>query len=240
LAVRLLFVLRLALIVCVAAISVGPAFACQCAGSYYDFKTGWEAARLETDGSTAIFEGTPEHFEVTWSVLSAKVGTWIPTESYGPNLAEYPTMIVTFQVQRTYKGDLGPEIKIQTGLGGGDCGAVYAPGLTYLIFTRSSPSGVPGVSMCSPGGWIGNANRAVELRYLRKERPVASDLTPPRRGGPQTVRSAAGRKKARLRGIQEALCGCDRRNLREGCCRKRERRQRRSHLISLRRRLLAV
>ncbi len=55
---------------------------------------------------------------------------------------------------------------------------MYAPGLTYLIFTRNSPSGVPGVSMCSPGGWIGNAHRAAfELRYLRKERPVASDLT---------------------------------------------------------------
>ena len=39
--------------------------------------------------------------------------------------------------------------------------------------------------MCSPGGWIGNAHRAVELRYLRKERPVASDLTPPRRWDPK-------------------------------------------------------
>lgn len=182
---RFLFIIRLALILCIASISVGPVVACQCSGSYYDFNTGWEAARLEIEGSTAIFEGTPERFEVMWSVLSATVGTWIPTEGYGPNLSDMPAMIVTFRVQRTYKGDLGPEIKIQTGLGGGDCGAVYAPGLTYLIFARDLPSGVPSVSMCSPGGWIGNAHRALELRYLRKERPVASDLTPPRRWDPK-------------------------------------------------------
>jgi hypothetical protein len=182
---RIFFILRLTSVVCVAAIFIGPAFACKCAGSDYDFKPGWEAARHETDASTEVFEGTPEHFDVKWSVLIAKVGTWIPTETYGPNLADLPRMVVTFRVQRTYKGDLGPETKIETGLGGGDCGAVYTPGLTYLIFTRSSPSGVPSVSMCSPGGWIGDAHRVVELRFLRKERPVASDLTPPRRADPK-------------------------------------------------------
>lgn len=200
-AVRLLFALRLALVVGVTAIPFGPVLACKCSGSYYDFNTGWEAAKLETDGSTAIFEGTPEHFEVMWSVLSAKAGAWIPIENYSrPDLSDSPKMIVTFRVQRTYKGDLGQEIKIQTGLGGGDCGAVYAPGLTYLIFTRNPPSGVPGVSMCSPGGWIGNAHRAVELRYLRKERPVASDLTPPRRWDPKQY---AAQQEERERDYEE-------------------------------------
>ena len=61
---RFLFIIRLALILCIASISVGPVVACQCSGSYYDFNTGWEAARLEIEGSTAIFEGTPERFEV--------------------------------------------------------------------------------------------------------------------------------------------------------------------------------
>jgi hypothetical protein len=200
--VRFLLFLRLALILCGAAISVGPAFACQCSATLFDFNTGWQAARLETDASTAIFEGTPEHFDVKWSVLSAKVGTWIPTESYGPNLADLPRMVVTFRVLRTYKGELGAETKIETGLGGGDCGAVYTPGLTYLIFVRSSPSGVPSVSMCSPGGWTGNEHRAIELRYLRKERPLAGDLTPPRRPDPKPY---AAQEQQRKREYEEYL-----------------------------------
>jgi hypothetical protein len=213
--VRLLFALRLALAVGVAAISVGPLFACQCSGSYFDLNTGWEAAKIETNGSTAIFEGTPEHFEVMWSVFSAKVGAWIPMESYSrPDLTGSPKMIVTFRVQRAYKGDLGPELKIETGLGGGDCGAVYAPGVTYLVFVRNSPSGVPGVSMCSPGGWIGDEHRAVELRYLRKEHPVASDLAPPRRWGPkQYVAQQEERKRdyevfeKRYSAVTGEICG---------------------------------
>jgi hypothetical protein len=32
--------------------------------------------------------------------------------------------------------------------------------------------------MCSPGGWIGVSSVATELRYLRNERPVPSDLAP--------------------------------------------------------------
>ena len=137
-----------------------------------------------------------------WSVLSAKVGTWIPTESYGPNLAGLPRMVVSFRVLRIYKGDLGAETKIETGLGGGDCGAVYTPGLTYLIFVRSSPSGVPSVSMCSPGGWTGNEHRAIELRYLRKERPLASDLTPPLRPDPKQY---AAQEKQRKHDYEEYL-----------------------------------
>jgi hypothetical protein len=201
--------------VCVAAIPIGPAFACKCSATYFDANPGWDAARLETDGSTAIFEGTPEHFELLWSVLSANVGTWIPTENYSrPDLTDSPKMLVTFRVLRTYKGDLGQEIRIQTGLGGGDCGAVYAPGLTYLIFTRSSPSGVPGVSMCSPGGWIGNAHQAVELRYLRKERPIASDLKPPRGWNPKQYAAQQEERKSdyeeyekRYSAVTGEICG---------------------------------
>lgn len=126
----------------------------------------------------AIFEGTPERFELQWSLLDAKEGEWIPTaaESAAPSSDQWPRMLVTFRLQRAYKGDLGPKIQIKTGLGGGDCGAVFAPGLTYLVFAGgSTPNGLQ-VSMCSPGGWIGGSRSAVELRYLRKEHPIASDL----------------------------------------------------------------
>jgi hypothetical protein len=197
--VRLLFVLRVASIACIAAASGGQAFACKCMSNYHG-KSNWEAAKLETDGSAAIFEGTPEHFELMWSLLSAKPGELIATETEGPNPAEWPKMMVTFRVQRAYKGDSGPEIKIKTGLGGGDCGAVFAPGLTYLVFADRSPSGVLGVSMCSPGGWIAGTNAAVELRYLRKERPIASDLTLQRRWN---AKEYAAQEEERTRDFEE-------------------------------------
>jgi len=38
--------------------------------------------------------------------------------------------------------------------------------------------------MCSPGGWIGGDEVATQLRYLRKEQPVASDLIPWKRQTP--------------------------------------------------------
>jgi len=87
----------------------------------------------------------------------------IPSETESPNPNEGPGMVVTFRVQRAYKGDLGPEIKIRTGLGGGDCGAVFASGLTYLVFAWKTPAGDLRVNMCSPGDWVGGNNAAVEL-----------------------------------------------------------------------------
>jgi len=176
--VRFLFVFRLAAIAAVAAVASGQASACQCSGSYYG-KNNWELAKLETEGAAAIFEGTPVRFDLVWNVLTAKVGELIPSQIDSRGPADWPSMAVTFRVLRAYKGDLGPEVTIKTGLGGGDCGAVFAPGLTYLVFAGRSPAGVLGVSMCSPGGWIGSANAAVELRCLRKERPMAADLAPP-------------------------------------------------------------
>jgi hypothetical protein len=173
---RLLLVFRLAVIACIAAAAIGQASACKCASSYHG-RNDWEVAKLESDGSTAIFEGTPESFELKWGVLSVQEGAWIPaSDSGGSAHNDWPQMIVTFRVQRAYKGDLGQQVKVSTGLGGGDCGAVFNPGLVYLVFL--SKGNLPGfsVNMCSPGGWIGASSVAVELRYLRKEPPIARDL----------------------------------------------------------------
>jgi hypothetical protein len=195
LTVRLQFAFRLGAIALLAAIASGQAFACQCSNTSVYEKTGWEVAKLETERSATIFEGTPERFELNWSVLRAKEGELIPTETEGPNPNEWPGMIVTFRVQRAYKGDLGPEIKIKTGLGGGDCGAVFASGLTYLVFAWKSPAGDLGVNMCSPGDWIGGNSAAVELRYLRNEHPISSDLTPRRRWNAKEYAAQEGKRR---------------------------------------------
>jgi hypothetical protein len=176
-----MFFLRVAAAVLIATIAVGRAVACQCSSGFHG-KNAWELAAVEAQGSDAIFEGTPERFEMEWSVLNTKVGELIPSGDMGAGPgSEWPRMVVTFRVQRAYKGDLGPEVKVKTGLGSGDCGAEYASGLTYLVFAGKFKTSSLGVSRCSPGGWVGGSKAAVELRYLRKERPLAGDLAVIRR-----------------------------------------------------------
>jgi hypothetical protein len=177
---RFFLFVRLTTAVCIAAIAAGPAFPCKCSRGFHG-KNSWELARLETEGSTAIFEGAPERFELEWGILNANVGEWIATEDWSSRPDKWPKMVVTFRVQRTYKGDVGPEAKIKTGLGGGDCGEIFEPGLTYLVFAGRLSAGDLAVSMCSPGGWIRGYNTATELRYLKKERASARDLAPIRR-----------------------------------------------------------
>ena len=188
------------MIVCIAAISTGQASACKC-GSNYHGKNSWEVAKLEVDGSAAIFEGIPETFEQHWSVLSAKVGAWIPADEAGVSArSDWPRMLVTFRVQRAYKGDLGRQVQVSTGMGGGDCGAVFTPGLVYLVFLNEG--NLPGfsVDMCSPGGWIGGSSVAPELRYLRKERPIPSDLAPFR---PWSASEFAAKEEQRRRDSEQ-------------------------------------
>lgn len=125
-----------------------------------------------------IFEGTPVRFDLQWDILDAKEGEVISAENPGVRRDQEPEMLLTFRVIRAYKGDAEQEIQIKTGLGGGDCGAVFSTGLTYLVFANRASTGDLRVSMCSPGGWVGSKSIAAELRYLRKERPIASDLEP--------------------------------------------------------------
>ena len=122
-----------------------------------------------------IFEGTPEHIEMQWGPLSTREGDLIPATS-GAIVRTFPRMVITFRVNKTYKGDLGSEVQVTTGLGGGDCGAIFSPGLSYLVYAQGKTQSDLAVNMCSPGGWIGNSTVAVELRYLGHERPILGDL----------------------------------------------------------------
>jgi hypothetical protein len=103
-------------------------------------------------------------------------------------------MRVTFRVQRAYKGDLGTEVRVYTGWGGGDCGSVFSAGLTYLVYAWGSGLAQLRVSICSPGGWVDGGAFASELRYLRKERPTKDDLAPLRRGFVEDRSSAEQRR----------------------------------------------
>jgi len=173
---------KITAVACIAASAAGSASACKCASNFHG-PNNLEIAKLEANAATVIFEGVPERFENTWNILKAKDGERISANELSPTKYQ-SAMLVTFRVLRAYKGDLGAEIGINTGFGGGDCGAVYAPGVTYLIFASGTSTQHLGVGMCSPGGWIGGNDVAAELRYLRKEQPVASDLIPWKRQTP--------------------------------------------------------
>jgi hypothetical protein len=167
---------------CIAA-SAGSASACQCGATNYYGQNNWQVAELEAKGATVIFEGVAVRIENTWNILKAKDGERVSANEFSPTKYQ-SAMLVTFRVLRAYKGELGTEIGINTGFGGGDCGAVYAPGVTYLIFANGTGAQHFGVGMCSPGGWIAGDDVAPQLRYLRKEPPIASDLIPRRRQTP--------------------------------------------------------
>jgi hypothetical protein len=147
---RLLFLVKMAAVVGIAVIRTRQGSACRC-GSNIHGKNSREVATLEAPGSAVIIEGTPERFELEWSLLNAKEGELIPAGNPGANRNSWPRMLVTFRVQRAYKGDLGPEVQLRSSLGGGDCGAQVDPGLACLVYADGPTLGGLGVSMCSTG-----------------------------------------------------------------------------------------
>ncbi len=157
-------------------VAATQASACSCGGVYG--RTAWEIAEKEAERSAAIFEATPERVAIQWNILTARPGEMIRPElgaSEDPS-KNWPRMLVTFRVKRVYKGNIGVTVQVWTGMGGGDCGARYATGLDYLVYASGSTPADLRVSICSPGGWLGSNRRATELRYLRGERPIPSDL----------------------------------------------------------------
>jgi hypothetical protein len=179
---RRLSLLKLSIVA--SALSISPCLlaACQCSGKNYYGKSVLDAAKLRAEGAASIFEGQLAKVEVKWDALAAKDGDLVPATiffgPFGPKGLQTPYVEVTFQVLRAYKGAPGTEARVRTGMGGGDCGAGYAQGLTYLVYASKLSGGELGVSMCSPGGWVGNGELQPDLRYLRKEPPTRSDLAP--------------------------------------------------------------
>jgi hypothetical protein len=172
---RLSCLTQIALLISLQLVGAIHTFACQCGGER-PTKNLWERAEQREQRAAVVFEGVPTHFEMRLDALNAEDGKLISADIPGPALTEASgLMLVTFQVNRVYKGNLGTEVQLITGLGGGDCGARYAVGILYLIYADRSNGGELTVSMCSVGGWIGDSRLAGDLRYLRKEKPIPAD-----------------------------------------------------------------
>ncbi len=54
-----------------------------------------------------------------------------------------------FVVETSLLGNLGPEVVIETGNGGGDCGTPLSPGSKFLIFAYKEKDGKLWTGMCS-------------------------------------------------------------------------------------------
>src|ERR1700722_16920088 len=145
--------LRLVAFICIIFSAPENVFACQC-GSGVHGKTPWEVAKLDAESSAELFEGTPQRFELQWGLWNAKEGELVSANFDGPS--RWPHMVITFRVQRAYRGELGAEVQVRTGLGGGDCWAHFEPGVTYLLYGSGPSLRELVVSMCSPGGWVGD------------------------------------------------------------------------------------
>jgi hypothetical protein len=141
---------RLVLLLLILCIHATRASACMC-GSAYHGKTPWELAKLEAKGAPAIFEGVPVRFKMRWGMLDAKDGEMVPADFPGEKADDWPQMVVTFRVQKIYKGNFGAEVEIVTGLGGGDCGARYLPGLR-IWSTGLKRTSMPCIQACAPRG----------------------------------------------------------------------------------------
>jgi hypothetical protein len=192
-------VVRQVAFACIVAFATKDAAGCKCSGIHG--KTPLETAKLVAESSVAIFEGIPQRFDLQWSLLSARAGDLIPAEIEEPG--SWPRMIVTFRVQRRYKGQLGAEVRVTTGLGGGDCGARFAPGLTYLVYGSGSNVRESAVNMCSAGGWIGSKDVEADLRYLRNERPTSDDIALPKHWTQLSQREQVEQEEERERNFTE-------------------------------------
>jgi hypothetical protein len=169
------FWLRAAALTSLILVGAGKVMACKCGGDSRYGETAWDLAKHRSQ-SSFIFEGTVERVDLRWSILDAKEGDLIPTYPPSTNLDQGPHTVVNFVVNRIYKGELGSQVQVKTGLGGGDCGAGFVPGLKYLVYLNASDANDFATSMCSPGGWIESESIASDLRFLRRQQPLRIDL----------------------------------------------------------------
>jgi len=152
-------------------LAYSSAFPCTCGGPY-QAKSMREVAEWYSTrpNVTLIFEGKVVQQEVS----SGSVG--------GPPNAMSMTSsgkhrVVQFDVTRVFRGPNQPHLSVVTGLGTGDCGHVFWPGESYLVYASSGPRGIWFTNICSGTSAIEDAGTAI--RFLTGEKPTAEDLVSP-------------------------------------------------------------
>jgi hypothetical protein len=146
------------------------AFPCTCAGPH-NTKTmrevaEWYATRPDV---ALVFEGKV----VKQEIRNGSIG--------GPSTAMSMTLegkhrVVEFDVTQVFRGTHQQHLSMVTGLGTGDCGYVFWPGESYLVYATSWPGGIWFTSICSGTAEIEDAGAAI--RFLAGEKPKDEDVVP--------------------------------------------------------------
>ena len=169
---------KVLLILVVSLLCCQMAFACQCGSS--GGRTLWEIAKSRAKAGGTIFEGKVISTRLSWNAVDAKDGEWI-TAGYrdGHDVREFPHIISTFQISKSYGDSRSGTIEVSSGVGGGDCGYAFVVGEQYLVFAYTNH----GKDNTDMGLWTGMCSGnamltedSPELRYLRGEIPQPDDL----------------------------------------------------------------
>jgi hypothetical protein len=116
-----------------------------------------------------VFEGTVVNAQLKWTFLDAKVGDLISADLDG----DWPFMIVSFDVSRSYSGQQKKKVELRTGLGAGDCGYLFEVGRQYLVYAWKGQSGELSTGICSGTGLL--ENRKADIASLRGGRVSSPD-----------------------------------------------------------------
>ncbi len=154
------------------AVSLPPAsvLGCVCSPPPPNVKSARDLAEWRTQRAGAIFEGKVEKTEVKWRGLDAPVGAILPAD---PTEAP-PTALVTLSVSRNYRGVAERTVRVETGLGGGDCGFPFEIGKQYLVLAQKVGSGLVATNICSGTALLEDSQ--ANLAYLRGD-PVPESAT---------------------------------------------------------------
>jgi hypothetical protein len=143
-----------------------PVFGCSCARLPPGENTARQFAESASEGSGAIFEGKVEGVELRWKLAEGHVGDVVPADFE----QEPPELETSFEVLRSYGGVDGKQVRVRTGIGGGDCGFDFETSEIYLVFAYKGHSGELSTGICSSTALIGESQS--NLAYLRGEAEV--------------------------------------------------------------------
>src|SRR5580692_5708332 len=114
-------------------LSCGSASPCTCGGPYQAKSmrevAEWYATRPDVN---LVFEGKVTNQEVRGGNLGGPTTAMSMTTS-GKH------RVVEFEVTRVFRGTHQALLSIVTGLGTGDCGYVFWPGESYLVYASAGP-----------------------------------------------------------------------------------------------------
>jgi hypothetical protein len=152
-------------------LSCSSVFPCTCGGPYQAKSmrevAEWYSTRPDV---SLVFEGKVVQQEVRGGSLGGPPTAMSMTPS-GKH------RIVQFDVTEVFRGPNQAHLSIVTGLGKGDCGYVFWPGESYLVYASAGPGGIWFTSVCSGTNSVEDSGTA--LRFLIGEKPTADDLLSP-------------------------------------------------------------